>query len=177
MPYDFEESVGYWVAMTSHALRRAVDSELIKENITLRQWEVLAWIALEGEQSQVELAERLGIEAPTLAGILARMERDGWLERYCCPDDRRRKRIRVTPKAEAVWLRMTECCRRVRAKATRGITAEELALFKRLCEQLRANLEPTLPEDEPASAADDNPPLEPSSFKKKDRTSSERRAH
>lgn len=142
LPYDFEESVGYWVAMTSHAIRRAVDGELAKENITLRQFEVLAWIALEGEQSQVELAERLGIEAPTLAGILTRMERDGWLERYGCPEDRRRKRIRVTPKAEAVWVRMAECARRVRAQATQGISADELAKFKRLCETMRANLEP-----------------------------------
>ncbi len=142
LQYDFEESVGYWVTMTSHAIRRSIDGELAKENITLRQFEVLAWIALEGEQSQVELAERLGIEAPTLAGILNRMERDGWLERYGCPEDRRRKRIRVTPKAEAVWVRMADCCRRVRAEATRGISEKELADFKRICEQLRHNLEP-----------------------------------
>lgn len=142
LDYDFEESVGYWVTMTSHAIRRAIDLELAKETITFRQFEVLAWIALEGEQSQVELAERLGIEAPTLAGILSRMERDGWLERYGCPEDRRRKRIRVTPKAEAVWVRMADCCRRVRAKATQGISPEELESFKRICQQLRANVEP-----------------------------------
>jgi MarR family transcriptional regulator for hemolysin len=146
LDYDFEESVGCWVHMTSRAMRRAIDLELAKEDITFRQFEVLAWIAMEGEQSQVELAERLGIEAPTLAGVLSRMERDGWLERYGCPDDRRRKRIRVTPKAEAVWARMVECCRRVRAKATEGISAEELETFKRICQQLRANVEP-----EPAS--------------------------
>ncbi len=142
LPYDFEESVGYWVTMTSHAIRRSVDTELAKENITMRQFEVLAWIALEGEQSQVELAERLGIEAPTLAGILSRMERDGWLERYGCPEDRRRKRIRATSQAEAVWARMTECCRRVRAQAAQGISEEELAILKRLCGKIRENLEP-----------------------------------
>jgi len=140
LQYDFDDSVGYWVAMTSHALRRALDTELSREKITFRQWEVLAWISLEGEQSQVELAERLGIEAPTLAGILARMERDGWLERYCCPRDRRKKRIRATPKAEAVWSRMVECCRRVRSQATRGIPEADLSQLKGVCEKIRANL-------------------------------------
>ena len=154
LQYDFEESVGYWVTMTSHAIRRAIDHELAKENITLRQFEVLAWIAIAGEQSQVELAERLGIEAPTLAGILVRMERDGWLERYGCPEDRRRKRIRVTPKAESVWVRMAECCRRVRSTATRGISEEELADFKRICEKLRTNLEPEAPDACPAEEAE-----------------------
>lgn len=148
LEHDFEDSVGYWVCMTSHALRRALDAELARENITLRQWEVLAWMAVEGEPSQVQLAERLGIEAPTLAGILARMERDGWLERFACPEDRRKKRIRPTEKAEAVWNRMVSCCHRVRQRATEGISADQLELFKSLCEQIRANLgasdEPTV---------------------------------
>jgi DNA-binding MarR family transcriptional regulator len=165
LQYDFEGSVGYWVTMTSHAIRRAIDVELAKENITLRQFEVLAWIALAGEQSQVELAERLGIEAPTLAGILSRMERDGWLERYGCPEDRRRKRIRVTAKAEAVWARMADCCRRVRAKATQGVSEEELAQFKRICEQLRSNLEPEAdagsPEKKDPCLTKANPPKQP----------------
>jgi len=140
LQYDFEESVGYWVCSTSHAMRRCLDAELAKENITLRQWEVLAWISRAGEQSQVELADRLGIEAPTLAGILTRMERDGWLERFSCPMDRRRKRIRATEQAEAVWMRMVECCNRVRDRAISDIPSADLAIMRRTCEQIRANL-------------------------------------
>lgn len=140
LKYDFDESVGCWVAMAAHAMRRALDEALARENITLRQWEVLAWIAFEGEPSQAMLAERLGIEAPTLAGVIARMERDGWLERYSCPADRRKKRIRATPKAEAVWNRMVECCHGVRAQAVEGITAEELAVLRRVCDKIRLNL-------------------------------------
>src|SRR5690606_30438672 len=90
LQYDFDESVGCWIALTNQALRRAVASRLADESITLRQWEVLACIALkEGELSQVELADMLGIEAPTLVGVLARMERDGWLNRVSCNQDRR----------------------------------------------------------------------------------------
>jgi len=141
LQYDFDESIGYWVAATSHAMRRALDTELSKEDITFRQWQVLAWISLCGEPCQAELAECLGIEAPTLAGILARMERDGWLQRRSCPSDRRKKRIRVTPKAEAVWARMVECCLRVRNKATEGLSTVELNAFKRACEKIRNNLD------------------------------------
>ncbi len=140
LEYDFEDSVGYWVGMTSHVMRRAMNAQLARENITLRQWEVLAWIALCGEMSQVELSDRLGIEAPTLAGVLARMERDGWLERTACTEDRRRKRLRPTPKSEQVWARMVECCHRVRAQAIQGIPAEELQALRTTCEKIRANL-------------------------------------
>ena len=152
LQYDFDESVGYWVAMTSHALRRALDAELAREKITFRQWEVLAWISIVGEMSQVELADRLGLEAPTLSGILARMERDGWLDRYGCPLDRRRKRIRATPKAEELWSRMVECCHRVRARATEGISEDDLSVLKKTCERIRVNL--GLPLEAPASATE-----------------------
>lgn len=141
LQFDFEESLGFWVCSTAHALRRALNAELGKAGITLRQWEVLAWIALEGELSQAELAERLGIEAPTLVGILDRMERDGWLDRYSCPNDRRKKRIRVTDKADAVWARMVDCAHRVRAEAKQGLTPTELSRLKSTCERIRHNLE------------------------------------
>ncbi len=140
LEYDFENSVGCWVALTSHALRRALDAELAREGITFRQWEVLAWITTTEEPSQVELAACLGIEAPTLAGILSRMERDGLLERRCCEEDRRRKRLRVTPQAEAIWNRGAECCRQIRERATRNVSAEELCLFKSICERIRTNV-------------------------------------
>jgi MarR family transcriptional regulator, transcriptional regulator for hemolysin len=142
LQYDFDNSVGFWVCSTAHSFRKALTTQLAKEGITLRQWEVLAWIALEGEMSQAELADRLGIEAPTLVGILDRMERDGWLDRYPCQQDRRRKRIRATEKAQTLWNRMVDCARRVRGQATQGFTADELAAFKAYTERLRANLAP-----------------------------------
>ena len=68
LQFDFEESLGYWICSTSHAFRRALNAELEKEGITFRQWEVLAWIALQGELSQVELAECSGDRSPDAGG-------------------------------------------------------------------------------------------------------------
>jgi DNA-binding MarR family transcriptional regulator len=141
LQFDFDESLGYWICSTSHALRRALNAELAREGITYRQWEVLARIALEGELSQSELADSLGIEAPTLVGILDRMERDGWLDRYHCPNDRRKKRIRATEKAEAVWARMVECAHAVRIRARAGLSDDELEQLRLICHRIRSNLD------------------------------------
>lgn len=138
--FDFENSVGYWICMTSQAMRRAFSSKLAEEGITLRQWEVLASLAMNGDASQSDLAEYLGIEPHTLAGILRRMERDGWLRRRCCDDDRRRNRLEPTEKAEEIWQRALHRCHEVRAQATAGFTAAELSLLKKLCDEIRQNL-------------------------------------
>ncbi len=140
LEYEWDNSVGYWICITSQAMRRALDAELSREQITFRQWEVLAWLSHSGEIAQGELADRMGVEAPTLAGIIQRMEKAGWLERTNCTEDRRRKKLHATDKAEAVWSRMVECCRRVRLQAIEGIPQEELATLKTVCERIRANL-------------------------------------
>ena len=133
LKYDFEASIGYWLLRTAREYERAVNAELAPHGITFRQCQVLGWLALEGELSPSQLAERLQVEPPTLVGILDRMERDGWVERRPAPDDRRKKLVRPTPRVQPVWAQITTCGRRVRAQATRGLSAQEV-------EQLRAAL-------------------------------------
>lgn len=140
LEYDFEESIGYWVCMTSHELERALNAELAQHGITYRQWQVLGWLAMEESLSQSELAERMRIEAPTLVGILDRMERDGWIQRQGCPEDRRKKLITVTPRVEPIWSKITTAARRVRARATQGLNPKELQTLKELLTTVRENL-------------------------------------
>jgi MarR family transcriptional regulator for hemolysin len=101
---------------------------------------VLAWLALEGELSQAELATKMMVEPPTLVGILDRMERDGWITRNGCPSDRRKKLIRATTAAEPVWEKIAEGGRRVRARATDGLTEDELTTLKQLLARVNQNL-------------------------------------
>src|SRR5690348_6668127 len=109
---DFENSVGCWVFATMHGLTMAMNEELAALGITYRQWEVLAWISLTGELSQCELADKMSIEAPTLVGVLDRMERSGWIQRVQDEQDRRKKQIRPTEQAGALWTQMVECAHR-----------------------------------------------------------------
>ncbi len=118
--YDFEQSIGYWLTLATQAYHRAVSDEVAPHGITFRQSQVLAWLALEGELSQAELANKMMIEPPTLVGILDRMERDGWITRNNCPSDRRKKLIRATAAAEPVWEKIAEGGRRVRAARPKG---------------------------------------------------------
>lgn len=142
LEFDFENSVGFWICTTSHALRKALETELKNEcDLGIRQWEVLACLACEEGLTQAEMADRLGIEPPTLAGVVNRMESGGWLKRQTCPEDRRKNRVYPTKKAEDVWKQTTEICHRIRQKATAGINAETLNSLKTACDTIRRNLE------------------------------------
>lgn len=141
LKFDFEESVGYWLTLATQAFHRAVSEEVAPHGITYRQSQVLAWLVIEGELSQAELATKMMVEPPTLVGILDRMERDGWITRNSCPSDRRKKLIRATAAAEPVWEKIAECGRRVRARATAQLTSEEIRSLKDMLGRVLQSLE------------------------------------
>lgn len=141
LEYDFKESIGYSVAMAYRALRMALDAKLVRYGITFRQWQVLAGLALEGEISQVKLAELIGVEGPTLVRILDRMEHKGWIKRNVSSRDRRQKLITPTKKVEGAWRKMTECAHGVRNNAVKGISTKDVANLRRLLEKIRENLD------------------------------------
>lgn len=140
LEYEFEESIGYWICMTSHLMERALNEELAPQGITFRQFQVLGWLALKGGMSQIELAEQMNIEPPTLVGILDRMEREGWISRESCPDDRRRKIIRAQTLAEPVWSKMVASARHIRARATQGMDEHQVQMLMQLLGQVQENL-------------------------------------
>jgi MarR family transcriptional regulator for hemolysin len=127
--------------MAYRALRMALDAKLVRYGITFRQWQVLAGLALEGEISQVKLAELIGVEGPTLVRILDRMEHKGWIKRNVSSRDRRQKLITPTKKVEGVWRKMTECAHGVRNNAVKGISTKDVANLRRLLEKIRENLD------------------------------------
>ncbi len=71
LQYDFEESIGYWLVLSSQTYLRALNTELAPHGLTMRQSQVLGWLALEGPLTQNELATRMMIEPLGEPGISA----------------------------------------------------------------------------------------------------------
>lgn len=138
--YDFENSVGFWIISAAHDYERAFNDELAPQGITYRQCQVLGFLALHGSMAQAELAEYMRIEPPTLVGILDRMERDGWIKRIPCVQDRRRKLIHVQVAAKPVWTKIVACAKRVRVRASHGLTPSEMTTLRRLLGSVQQNL-------------------------------------
>ncbi len=158
LEYDWENSVGHWIVNTSHALRKHIGARFLREGITFRQWEVLAWLSSSGRcGSQSELAEALGIEPHTMAGVINRMQRDGLLDRRSCDQDRRKNQIRPTEKAEELWRRVSSVSQEFRRQAVQGFSPEELAQLRDFCQRIRDNLEYVEPTQVAGEQADELP--------------------
>ena len=139
--YDFEQSPGYWLILAARAYQKAFDEELAPYHLTYRQAQVLGWLVLEGSLSQVELADRMMIEPATLVGVLDRMERDGLIYRTTVSSDRRKKKIQISESAGEVWGNVIASAKRVRSRATAGLSDRQLKAFFKMLQTIMGNLE------------------------------------
>jgi MarR family transcriptional regulator for hemolysin len=138
--FDYQDSIIFWTITTAHSLERAFNEVLQPLGVTYRQAEVLAWLVVEGQLSQAELAERMRIEAPTLAGIVERMERDGWIQREVSSRDRRKKILQVTERVAPIWEQIRDAGLALRAQASRSIEPALLQNVIRVLEQIQKNV-------------------------------------
>ncbi len=96
--YKREESLGYLVNLLGRVLARALERRLVKHGVPLGQFPLLLTLWDEDSLTQSEIARRVGIEQPTVANTLRRMERDGLVNMEPDPAHRRQILIKLTEK-------------------------------------------------------------------------------
>jgi len=100
-------------------------------------------LALEenGELVQKELAERARVEQPSMAALLARMERDGVIAREPHPQDKRASRIALTRRTKACLPEAKQSLWDGVEQALRGLSRAERTTLIELLRRVVANLE------------------------------------
>jgi DNA-binding MarR family transcriptional regulator len=92
------------------------------------------------DSTQAELSRLVGIEQPTMAITLRRMERDGLIERKPDPDHGRRNHVTLSAKGRKLSQVMRNAAYEVEKLASDGLTAAEVDQFFRLAGIMIQNL-------------------------------------
>lgn len=139
--YDYKNNIGFKVNRTAKAFAKAFDTELRdKVGVTFSQWKVIVMLVDQNGLTQKEIADRLGLEGPTLIPIIDKMEKVGLLIRKVDTDDRRNNRIYRTEKADALWDKMLECSFRIRQISVRDISEQNIAIMRDVLDKIWLNL-------------------------------------
>ena len=84
--YDFENSIGFIVNRSAKIFVKALDTELRERvGVTFGQWKVIVMLVYENGSTQKEIADRFGLEAPTLIPIIDKMEKERLVVRKVGP--------------------------------------------------------------------------------------------
>ncbi len=139
--YDYKSSPGFLINRTARVFAKSLDSELrSKVGVTFGQWKIIVMLSEQDGLTQKEIADKIGIEGPTLIPMIDKMEKDGYVRREADPEDRRNNKIRRTQRAELMWEKMTECALEVRNRALKDIKAEEIQVLQRVLNKVYDNL-------------------------------------
>src|SRR5437667_9767466 len=106
------------------------------------KWRTLLHLSLAGDSlTQAEIAERLGIEEPSLVTLLHRLENEEWIIRRTSPHDRRCKRVLLGRRAQNVISQINAAAEELRHESLENISAADLRACVRMPTRSHRNAE------------------------------------
>lgn len=97
---------GYLLMNISKQLKYDLNQALIQKGVTVQQWAVIQQINQRKETTVAELSFQLGMDKPTVSGIVKRLEGKLLLKKQPNPTDQRSSLLLLTEAGEAV---LKEC--------------------------------------------------------------------
>ncbi|WP_280470602.1 MarR family winged helix-turn-helix transcriptional regulator [Nocardia farcinica] len=134
-------SLAQLINRAARALARDADNALKPLGLRYAQVPVLALLHDGAELTQKQLAEATGIEQPSMAQLLARMDRDGLIRRTPHPRDARSQTITLAPGTDTQLFTAHQHLTALDKRAVAGFTTEEITTLKHLLARLGDNLD------------------------------------
>ncbi|WP_339512701.1 MarR family transcriptional regulator [Pseudomonas sp. RL_15y_Pfl2_60] len=130
------------IAQMSRAWRAELDRRLVGLGLSQARWLVLLHLARFDElPTQRELAQSVGVEGPTLARLLDSLEAQGLVSRQAVPEDRRAKKIALSPQAEPLIKKIEAISTELRKELFAGIDEQDLDRCQQVHAKILSNLE------------------------------------
>lgn len=139
MSYDRQTSAGYMTNWAARLFVRAIERRLDGGNAG----PMPVFLALQDGRAltQTALAQQASVEQPTMANTLARMERDGLIERTPDPSDKRSALVRLTALGRARADQALASAAEVNGIAAAALSEAELPVYFDMLRRVIAALE------------------------------------
>jgi len=132
-----DETVGALLHGTARAWRLKLDERLKPMGLSQAKWRTLLHLSLAGDAlTQAEIAERLGIEQPSLVTLLHRLENEGWIIRRSSLHDRRCKMVFLGQRAQRVISQINAAAEKLRHELLENVSASDLRACVRVLTQI-----------------------------------------
>src|SRR3954467_10195484 len=142
MPPPNLSELGLVLFGTARAWRTRLDQRLRPLGLSQGKWRTLMHLSQGGDNlTQKAIAERMGIEGATLAGLLNRLQHDGWIERRGSAEDRRCKTVHLQRRSKAVLNKIFNTAHDLRTELIEDISQRDLETCIRVLSKIRDKAE------------------------------------
>ena len=137
---NIEPDIGPLLVQVCRAQRNRAAAALDALHIHVGQENLVYRLAVEEGVSQTQLAGALCLDASTVTKMLARLERDGVIERRSDTEDARILRVYLTPHGKDLVQPVLDVWRQMEERITQGMSEAEILLLRRLLLHIQSNL-------------------------------------
>lgn len=141
MNEDVLSTPGHLISLAARSFARLSEARLKPLGFGVGHLPVLVALQSGVANTQRDLARFARIEQPPMAQMLARMERDGLIERMPDPDDGRSSLVTLTTTARRRLPKATATLFQGNRDALDGFSDEEAAQFIAMLKRVQANLD------------------------------------
>lgn len=135
-----QKHLAFLINDVARLLRRAFDQRAQGCGLTRAQWQVVAHLYHHEGSNQAAVAEALEIEPITLSRHIDKLETLGYVRRTPDPNDRRARRLHLTPEVQPLLDEMRRIGMSVLTAALEGVDAEETERMIASLTCMRANM-------------------------------------
>jgi MarR family transcriptional regulator, transcriptional regulator for hemolysin len=134
--------IGFLIHDVSRLRRTIVDKALRPIGVTRSQWWVLANLSRHDGTGmmQTELAKVMDVGKVTLGGLIDRLESGGLVKREADPQDRRAKRVVMTPKGSKLLGDIQAIAKVVNGQIMNGIAKNDITRTEALLYKMKQQL-------------------------------------
>lgn len=125
--FTSEQPIGFLASLIVRAVRQLVAAQIEPLGLSTQQFWTLVSIAEQTTGSQTELAGRLRVDEATACRVVRSLGDAGLLSAVRDPQDRRRVRLELAPRGEALARRLVPVAREIRSAIDSALTPEERA--------------------------------------------------
>ncbi|SDY56043.1 DNA-binding transcriptional regulator, MarR family [Proteiniborus ethanoligenes] len=138
--FDLDACVGFITNRAGKKLANEFNERLLTVGITRVQWIALYYLGKHNELNQKELAELMDIKESSVARLIDRMEKEGYVLRKKDISDRRVTILLLTEKGIDYREKLMPEGEKMAQVFTEGISDEELEIFLRVIDKMLSNV-------------------------------------
>ena len=135
------EELAQSITQAARSMRTALSHNLAASGLYAGQDGVILALAQEGSMTPGQIAQKLGVKAPTMTRTIGRMEAQGFVERSAGDGDGRLTMVKLTDagmkSVEHINTSLADC----NARAVDGLSAKEVKTVVKLLRTIDANLQ------------------------------------
>jgi DNA-binding MarR family transcriptional regulator len=129
------------ITQAARSMRTALSHSLSESGLYAGQDGVILTLAAEGSMTPGQIAQKLGVKAPTMTRTIGRMEAQGFVERSSDDEDGRLTRVKLTDtglrSVDMINSSLASCS----ARAIDGLSPKEIRTVVKLLKTIDANLQ------------------------------------